>query len=100
MGAASTTYAYTGGTHRLASLSGAQSRAYAYDAAGNMTSDGTTTWVYGGSNRPTSAGGTTFLVNALGQRVKKTTGANATRFVYDESGRLWGEYDAAGALVQ
>lgn len=99
-GAASTTYGYFTGTHRLQSLSGAQSKTYTYDAAGNMTSDGTTIWAYGGSNRPTQAGSTNFLVNALGQRVKKTTGSSAVRFVYDEGGRLWGEYDAAGALLQ
>ena len=32
--------------------------------------------------------------------MKKTTGSSATRFVYDEAGRLWGEYDAAGTLIQ
>jgi RHS repeat-associated protein len=100
VGAASTTYGYFSGTHRLQTLSGAQSKSYSFDAAGNMTSDGAITWVYGGDNRPTSAGSTTFLINALGQRVKKTTGASATRFVYDESGRLWGEYDSAGTLIQ
>ena len=91
VGAASTTYGYFSGTHRLQSLSGAQSKSYSFDAAGNTTSDGTTTWVYGDNNRPISAGSTAFLINALGQRVKKTTGSSAVRFVYDESGRLWGE---------
>lgn len=100
MGAASTTYGYFSGTHRLQSLSGSQSKSYTFDAVGNMTSDGTTTWVYGDNNRPVSAGSTTFLINALGQRVKKTTGSSAVRFVYDEAGRLWGEYDAAGTLIQ
>jgi RHS repeat-associated protein len=95
-----TNYGYSSGTHRLASLSGAQSKSYTFDAAGNMTSDGTTTWTYGGNNRPTAAGSTAFLINALGQRVKKTTGGAAVRFVYDEAGRLWGEYDSSGALVQ
>ena len=95
-----TNYGYSSGTHRLASLSGAQSKSYTFDAAGNMTSDGTTTWTYGGNNRPTAAGSTAFLINALGQRVKKTTGSAAVRFVYDEAGRLWGEYDASGALIQ
>ena len=99
VGAASTTYGYFSGTHRLQSLSGAQTKSYSLDAAGNMTGDGMT-WIYGGDNRPTSAGSTAFLINALGQRVKKTTGSSAVRFVYDESGRLWGEYDASGALVQ
>jgi RHS repeat-associated protein len=100
VGAASTTYGYFSGTHRLQSLSGAQSKSYTFDAAGNLTSDGTTTWVYGGNNRPTQAGATTFLINALGQRVKKSTGGSAVRFIYDEAGRLWGEYDAAGTLIQ
>jgi RHS repeat-associated protein len=100
VGAASTTYAYQASTHRLTSLSGAQSKTFTVDAAGNMTGDGSTTWIYGGNNRPTSAGSTTFLINALGQRVKKTTGSSSIRFVYDESGRLWGEYDGTGALIQ
>jgi RHS repeat-associated protein len=97
--AASTTYGYFSGTHRLQSLSGAQTKSYVYDAAGNRTSDGTTTWVYGGNNRPTSAGSLTILINALGQRVKKS-GASTTRFVFDEAGHLWGEYTDAGVLIQ
>jgi RHS repeat-associated protein len=96
---ATTSYGYFSGSHKLQSLSGAQSKSYAVDAAGNMTSDGTTTWTYAGNNRPTQAGTTTFLVNALGQRVKKTIGGTAMHFVYDESGRLWGEYDNTGALI-
>jgi RHS repeat-associated protein len=99
VGASTTTYGYFTGTHRLQSLSGAQAKSYSYDAAGNMTSDGTTTWTFGGNNRPTSAGTTTFTINALGQRVRKV-GGSTTRFVYDEAGRLWGEYSSSGALVQ
>ena len=95
-----TNYSYTTSTHRLSGLSGAQSKSYTYDAAGNMTSDGTTTWTYGGNNRPTSAGSVAFLINALGQRVKKGTGGSAVRFVYDEAGRLWGEYADTGTMIQ
>jgi RHS repeat-associated protein len=64
-----------------------------------MTSDGAMTWVYAGNNRPSSAGSTTFLLNALGQRVKKV-GASTTLFAYDEAGHLWGEYDSTGALIK
>jgi RHS repeat-associated protein len=39
-------------------------------------------------------------VNALGQRVKKTTGAAETYFAYDEAGHLVGEYDATGAAIE
>ncbi len=69
-------------------------KSYTFDAAGNMTSDGTATWTYGGHNRPTQVqvGGTTttYSINALGQRVRKATGSSATRFVHDEAGRLLG----------
>jgi len=103
LGAASTNYAYTPGSHRLASLSGALVRSYTFDAAGNMVSDGAATWTYGGNNRPTQvqagASITTFAINALGQRVRKATGASATRFVHDEAGRLLGEYTDVGALL-
>jgi RHS repeat-associated protein len=49
------------------------------------------------------ASGTTlasYAVNGLGQRVQKVVGATTTRFVYDEQGRLLGEYDGAGKLIQ
>lgn len=65
---ASTTYGYFTGTHRLQSLGGAQAKSFSYDAAGNMTSDGTTTWTFAGNNRPRQAGSATFVFNALGQR--------------------------------
>jgi YD repeat-containing protein len=99
-GGSSTTYTAVPASNRLASLSGAQSKAYQYDAAGNMTSDGSTTWVFGGNNRATQAGATTSLINALGQRVKKGSGALAVRFLYDESGRLLGEYDDSGNALR
>jgi RHS repeat-associated protein len=97
---ASTNYSYFTSTHRLQTLSGAQSKSYTFDNAGNMTLDGTTSWTYAGNNRPLTAGSLNVLINALGQRVKKDNGSTTTRFVYDEAGRLWGEYDATGAMIQ
>jgi len=38
--------------------------------------------------------------NALGQRVRKQAAGVTTYFYYDERGRLLGEYDATGRLVQ
>ena len=43
---------------------------------------------------------TTYALNALGQRVKKTTSGSSTYFVYDEAGHLVGEYDNSGNLIQ
>jgi RHS repeat-associated protein len=41
-----------------------------------------------------------YQVSALGQRVAKAVGTTVTRFVYDEQGRLLGEYDGTGRLIQ
>ena len=103
MSGATTTYTMPSTSHRLSSLSGAQSLSYTYDGNGNQTSAGTVTWAYGGNNRPinvTTPATTSFSINALGQRVRKATGSTATRFVFDEAGRLQGEYDDTGALIQ
>ena len=47
---------------------------------------------------------TGYAVNGLGQRVKKTvTGgplAGTTTFIYDEDGKLLGEYDGSGNMIQ
>lgn len=93
-GGATTTYTYPGSSHRLSSLSGATSRSFTYDAAGNLTASAGVTYTYDGRGRMKQAGSATYLVNGLGQRVRKTAGAQ-THFAYDEAGRLLGEYDGA-----
>ena len=58
----------------------------------------TVTWVTG-----TTTNTATYDINALGQRVRKATPSSVVgtrRFMYDEAGRLAGEYDSAGKLVQ
>ncbi|OAI78278.1 type IV secretion protein Rhs, partial [Ralstonia solanacearum] len=78
-----------------------------YDTAGNLTSDGTTTYSYSDRGRlasVTKSGTTTsYLYNGLGQRVVKS-GSNvptgATRYVYDEADHLIGEYDQSGNALQ
>ncbi|TFY96150.1 RHS repeat domain-containing protein [Ramlibacter humi] len=75
-----------------------------HDAAGNVTGDGTSTYTYSGRGRMATAspGSLTFAYDWLGQRVRKqSTGASptSTYYVYDEAGRLTGEYDASGTPV-
>jgi YD repeat-containing protein len=76
-----------------------------------LSCDGVQSWVYGGDNRPISMSLTSPTltsiqagINALGQRVLKTVNTSQatiiTRFMYDESGRLVGEYDLNGAPIQ
>jgi RHS repeat-associated protein len=83
-----------------------------YDAAGNLASDGTITYLYNARGRLQSAQSgaitATYHHNGLDQRavkiVKMSSSVNApvetTHFIYDESGRLIGEYDTNGALIQ
>lgn len=78
-----------------------------FDAAGNLTGDGTATYSYSDRGRlasVTKAGTTTnYLYNGLEQRiVKQGSGVStgATRYVYDDAGHLIGEYDQAGTSIQ
>jgi len=76
-----------------------------HDAAGNITSDGTNSYTYSDRGRlatMTNAGGTvSYSYNALELRAGKTgptalVPTGATYYVYDEEGKLLGEYDANG----
>ena len=102
-GTTSSTFTISSTSNRLSSVSGALSRSYGYDASGNTTGYSGLTFGYNDAGRLTSVSGgasATYSHNALGQRVKKTTGGASTLFVYDEAGRLIGEYDDSGALIQ
>ena len=96
-GAAANLY-YGANTNQLQSMGGAVSAGYLNGAT-------SLAYTYNNANRLTqvqSSGATvaSYAVNALGQRVQKTAGATITRFVYDEQGRLLGEYDGTGQLIQ
>jgi RHS repeat-associated protein len=80
-----------------------------YDAAGNLTSDGTISYTYSDRGRMVSAtnGGNTvtYTHNGIDQRVQKqgpasvvATGSNS--YVYDEQGHLIGEYDANQQVIE
>ena len=84
-------------------MTGAVSEELHYDAAGNPTAIGTRASPTTLANRLRRCDGgavATYAVNALGQRVSKTVGGDHDRFVYDEQGRLLGEYDGSGNLIQ
>jgi RHS repeat-associated protein len=90
-------------TNRLGNTSGGQVATYSYDSMGNIQSDDSRTFVYNARGRMSSvtvSGQTTsYTINAFGQRVRKVTGAVTTIFVYDEGGRLVGEYDGSGNQI-
>jgi RHS repeat-associated protein len=121
-GANTATYTYPGTSHRLQNITGNVTKGYTYDATGNTLAEtlngaANFTFTFDHKNRmrtvqigATAADTVTYSINALGQRVRKLgAGAQATaaaalsktaRFVYDEQGRLLGEYDNAGKLIQ
>lgn len=93
LGAASTAYAYAAGTNRLTQIGTVP---VSSDAAGNRTADGALTYTYDATGRLVTAGTAQYQYNGLGERAGKTNGTAFTHYVYDESGKLLGEYDAAG----
>lgn len=95
-------------SNRLSTTAGPYpAKSYQYDAAGNPSSDGTISYSYNDRGRmqsSTNAGVvTSYLYNGLGQRVSKSgslTASGGGEYVYDEAGRLLGEYDSAGEVAQ
>ncbi len=98
-----TAYAYPASSHRLSSVGG---MARSYDAAGNTTglSSGTG-YAYNDAGRLALAThGSVVEVrygyNGKGEQVRRTQGTDTTYYVYDEAGRMLGEYGNAGGMQQ
>ncbi|MDQ1923322.1 RHS repeat-associated core domain-containing protein [Massilia pseudoviolaceinigra] len=94
------------GSNRLTATSGPlPAKRNTYDATGNLISDDTIRYTYGNNGRLSSASGggaaAQYRYNGLGQRTTKADSTGATSYlVYDESGRILGEYDSAGTPMQ
>jgi RHS repeat-associated protein len=73
---------------------------FQYDAAGNLTNDGTHSYTYDAENRISKVDGgatATYVYNADNKRVLKTVGGVTTEYYYDLSGNVLGE--AQGTTV-
>jgi RHS repeat-associated protein len=106
-GGSATPYTYATDSNRLLTVGTSPTRTY--EAGGRTLFDGARTLAHDarGRLRQVSAAGSTVVseYNALGERVVKrsnpgTAGEQVTTFVYDEGGRLLGEYGAGGAPIQ
>jgi len=97
-------YVYPPTSNRLASISPSSGpqRTITQDLNGSITADGINQYGYDARGRLVSsnsvAGTTSYQVNALGQRVRKTNAPNDKVFVYDRNGRLIAESTAAGQI--
>ena len=99
-GANSDTYSIVSTNNRITSISGIHNRTYSYNSSGSVTGDSVHTYSYDPRNRLTGVDGTTsYTINGLGQRIKKTVSSTSTLFVYDEQGKLIGEYDNTGTAL-
>jgi YD repeat-containing protein len=104
VGAATETLDYSATSNRIATLTPASgpSRTFLFDPSGSTTNDGVNTYAYDTRGRMVQSigalGTTNYQVNALGQRVRKTSSQVDTVFHYDIGGRLIAETSPAGAL--
>lgn len=103
-GSTSVTATISPTSNQLMTISGALSRSYGYDAAGNTTSYTGVSFVYnqrGRMSSVTTPGGTTnYIYDALGQLIEKSGAGGTTILMYDEAGHLIGEYDGSGNLIE
>lgn len=97
-------YAYGGTSNRIVSITPAMGpvRNFVFDANGSTTADGLNTYAYDTRGRMVQTGGalgvTSYQLNALGQRVRKTSSLADNLFHYDTRGRLIAETDPAGRV--
>ena len=85
-------------------ISAVGSDSYTYDAAGNITDDGTNTytWNIAGQLAEVLVSSTpvgTYTYDSQNRRTKKVAGTT-THYVYGLNGLLYGEYDNAGGLIR
>ncbi len=104
VGSATETLALSPSSNRIASLTPAPGpvRNFVFDPNGSTTADGVNTYAYDVRGRMTEAtsviGTTSYQVNALGQRIRKTNSQIDRVFHYDPRGRLIAETDPGGSL--
>ncbi len=103
-GANTDTLTYSGSSNRIASLAPASgpARNFVFDANGSTTNDGVNQYTYDTRGRMVQAvssiATTSYQVNALGQRIRKTNSADDRVFHYDTRGKLIAETDPGGVL--
>ncbi|MGA7966651.1 MAG: RHS repeat-associated core domain-containing protein, partial [Gammaproteobacteria bacterium] len=104
-GSATSGYGYASDSNWLLSVTGQNADTFQYDADGDVTAEGNTTYGYDAAGRLVMVDGgarASYGYNALGERVSKVAtagkGMATTLFVYDQAGHLLGEYAGNGAM--
>jgi RHS repeat-associated protein len=103
-GAVPSVEAIAASSNQLTSTTGSIARTYSYDAAGNTQSYANNTYTFNQRGRMSEVlvgpNETDYIYNALGQLIRKSGVGGTTLLMYDEAGRILGEYSASGALIQ
>ena len=90
------------GLNQYTQVTGDAPATLGWDANGNLTSDGATTFRYDTENRLVGAGGAKYAsltYDPLGRLFEVSSPSGTTRFVYDGD-RLIAEYNSSGALLR
>lgn len=99
-----TSFNYNVTTNRLTSSSGGQSETFAYDFNGNITSDGTTTYLYTPDNLTASATTagitTTYRYDGDNLRIQKLLAGMTAFYIHGTSNVLLSEFQQACAQIQ
>jgi len=104
VGSVTDTYTYGTTSNRLASVTpqGGATRNFSFDPNGSTTNDGINQYIYDTRGRFTQSvdalGTTTYQVNSLGQRFRKTNTTEDRVYLYDTRGHLIAESDPAGTV--
>src|SRR5262249_21744916 len=83
-------------------ISAVNSTSYLYDAAGNLTNDGSHTYTYDSENRLVSVdGGATasYAYDQQNRRIKKVVGSSVTQYVW-QGGQVMAEYNGSTGALQ
>jgi YD repeat-containing protein len=105
VGANTDTYTYGSTSNRIATLTpfGSPLKTFTLDANGSTTNDAANTFAYDTRGRMVQSTNsastvTSYQVNALGQRIRKTNTGDDRVFTYDTWGKLIAESDPGGTI--
>jgi YD repeat-containing protein len=106
VGSSTDTYAYNATSNQIASITpqAGAVRNFSFDPNGSTTNDGINQYAYDFRGRMVQSTGalgvTTYQINALGQRFRKTNSSDDRIFLYDTRGRLIGEATPSGTTLR
>jgi len=95
------TYGYNAQKNRLtgSQLNGAATP-YTYDSEGQTKTKGTTNFSFDYAHRLTAQGGSSYVYDGVGNRLKAVRNGVATKYVYDAAGNLLAEADASNTITR